>query len=64
MMLIWLLLFGLVIYLLFNHPNYTISHQNVNQNSDPLEIAKIRLAKGDITIEEYENVKKVILNIK
>lgn len=62
MMLIGLLFFGLVIYMLLQNKNVVAS--NANLNYDPIEIAKIRLAKGEITIEEYENVKKVILNIK
>lgn len=29
---------------------------------DPLEIARIRLARGEITLEEYENVKRTLRN--
>lgn len=29
---------------------------------DPLELARVRLARGEITLEEFEEIKKVILN--
>jgi uncharacterized membrane protein len=29
---------------------------------DPLELARIRLAKGEITVEEYEKIKETVLN--
>ena len=64
MMFFGILIVGLLIYLLFkgtNNQNNAISssnHSNVNDNA--LEIAKSRLAKGEITTEEYENIKKTL----
>lgn len=60
MMLIGLLLVVLVIYLLFNQrPTNSIS--KTSETKDPLEIAKVRLAKGEISIEEFETIKRSIL---
>jgi putative membrane protein len=61
MMLIGVLLIGVVIYVLIDQQNKNVNYTNAVQHRDPIEIAKVKLAKGDITTEEYENVIKVIM---
>lgn len=41
-----------------NNNNNVVSKTTQAQNSDALEIAKIRLAKGEISAEEFKNIKK------
>ena len=63
MMFFGILIVGLIIYLLFkgtNRQNNTITSSN-DSNANALEIAKSRLAKGEITSEEYENIKKTLM---
>ena len=56
MMLFWLIVLVVVIYvvirLIKNHENTT------NTRIDPLDIAKERYAKGDITKEQFTEIKK------
>jgi putative membrane protein len=61
MMLIGFFLIGLVIYVLINQQNKNVNYTNAVQYRDPLEIAKVKLAKGEITTGEFENVIKVIM---
>ena len=41
-----------------------IVKENIDSSSstkqDPIEILKVRLAKGEITIEEYQKLKKIL----
>lgn len=59
MMLVSLILIGCIIFLLVNKNSDEAS--KVTQKLEALEIAKMRLASGEITIEEYELIKKSIL---
>jgi putative membrane protein len=64
MMIVVIVVIGFLIYLAINKQttgsgNHTISQPA--QNSEPLEIAKSRLARGDITLEEFEEIKKHLL---
>ncbi|TCS84596.1 SHOCT domain-containing protein [Tepidibacillus fermentans] len=62
MMFFGLIIIGLIIYFIVKGQNN--HHQYVQKsvpNSEALEIAKIRLAKGEITTEEYENIRKNLL---
>lgn len=61
MMLIGLLLLGLLIYMLFTKEHTGVVSQTM-QSIDAIVIAKKRLASGEITIEEFELIKKVIQN--
>jgi putative membrane protein len=65
MMVILLVPIGLLFYLVLNkqtsvHKDANISIQPAN-NIEALNIAKTRLANGDITIEEFEQIKNNIL---
>lgn len=60
MMFIGLLLFVFVIYLLFKQNGASVDVKT-SEVKDALEIAKVRLAKGEISIEEFETIKKSIM---
>ena len=61
MMLMGLLLIGFVIYMFFTQQNTNVDVSRATHYKASLEIAKTRLASGEITIEEFEKVKKVIM---
>jgi putative membrane protein len=54
--LFWLILLGLVIYLVVSllAPSREMRHRD----EDPLDIVKRRYAKGEITREEFEQIRK------
>jgi putative membrane protein len=60
MMIIGAVLIGLIIYLLLNQKETNPVDKKLDER-DALEIAKIRLAKGEISTEEFEMIKKTIL---
>ncbi len=61
MMILIFLLIGYLIYLGIRQ-NRNSEHRNQpTTSSNALDIAKSRLAKGEITIEEFEQIKKSIL---
>lgn len=57
MMIVGLLLIGLFLYFVLNKKSIGVSN---DPDSNALEQAKIRLARGEITIEEFEQIKKHI----
>lgn len=59
MMLIVLLVFVGVIYWFFNQKGTDVVSKT-SEKKDALEIAKVRLAKGEISVEEFEMIKKSI----
>ena len=54
----WLLIIAGIAYLLWSY--FAPRRQAQMNYSDPLEYAKARLARGEITIEEFEKIKKTI----
>lgn len=52
MMVIWLVIIGAIVWFLFSAMNQS------NANETPLDIAKKRYAKGEITKEELEKIKR------
>lgn len=61
MMIVIILLTGYLIYLGVNNQQQSIQNRNERQNdTDALEIAKARLARGEITTEEFEQIKQQI----
>jgi putative membrane protein len=62
MMLVVFLAIGYLLYLAFNQNrgnSQTLSRQS--RSSEALELAKSRLALGEITVEEFEQIKTNIL---
>jgi uncharacterized membrane protein len=53
MMWVWILIFGALVYLGYNW----YSPREHTYRRDPLEIARERLARGEITPEEYEKIR-------
>lgn len=51
----WIVVLGLVIYAVFKFLN---SQSQTSDKSDPLNIAKERYAKGEITKQQFEQLKK------
>jgi len=60
MMFFGFIIFGIIIYLFLKENRlYNISYEkSLPIENDPLTLAKLRLAKGEITIEQYEIIKK------
>lgn len=64
MMLLGFLVIGLLFYLAFNKQNNGAGNYPVSRpaiSSEALELAKSRLARGEITLEEFEQIKKNLL---
>ncbi|WP_414839258.1 SHOCT domain-containing protein [Carnobacterium sp. TMP28] len=62
MMLIPFLLIGYLVYIGINRKHSVgINENQVVERSKPLEIAKVRLAKGELSLEEFEQIKKNLL---
>jgi putative membrane protein len=60
MWIVLIILIGVVVYLIVRSPNSQSSGRQVDRD-DPLEIAKRRYARGEITKEEYDQIKRDIL---
>lgn len=52
-MFLWIIILGILVYYLLNN---NVGFNNVNET--PKETLKKRLAKGEITIEEYQKILK------
>ncbi|AFN74033.1 hypothetical protein MROS_0792 [Melioribacter roseus P3M-2] len=55
----WLIVIAIIVYLIIKTTNQKQS-ENVYPKETPLEILKKRYAKGEISKEEYERIKKDI----
>ena len=53
MMFLWVVIIGILIYYLFNN---NVDFKNTKET--PIQTLKKRLAKGEITIEEYQKILK------
>ena len=61
----WLIIIGLIIWLIINgskrsHYRYDLPPQNQTPHETPMEILKKRYARGEITKEEFDQMKKDI----
>jgi putative membrane protein len=57
----WLVIIGLIIWLLINQSNRNRNQNYINPHLEsPLDILKKRYAKGEITKEQFEQMKKDI----
>lgn len=64
MMLIGFIVIGVLLYLALNKNNTSNGNTALLQpkpHSDALEIAKTRLARGEITVDEFEVIKQNLL---
>jgi putative membrane protein len=58
---LWIEVIGLVIWGVIALVRRTSSTSNTSKKSNPLEIAKERYARGEITKEEFEQIKKDLI---
>ncbi|GJQ64408.1 MAG: SHOCT domain-containing protein [Melioribacteraceae bacterium] len=56
--LFWIVIIGLVIFLIVRLTNQKTGSQNIQSNENPLDVLKKRYARGEITKEEFESMKK------
>jgi len=57
----WIILIGLIIWLAINQNNRNKQNYQPPQQESAMDILKKRYAKGEISKEEYEQMKKEIL---
>ena len=58
MMVLFVVLIAVVIFLVLRSNDKTDSHSKVEKEEDPLEVLKLRYAKGLITKEEFLRMKE------
>ena len=58
MWILWIVIIGLVVWGIIALVKHTSSTSNTLQKRSPLETARERYAKGEISKEEYEEIKK------
>ena len=61
MWILWIVIIGLVVWGIIALVKHTSSTSDTSQKRSPLEIAGERYAKGEISKEEYEEIKKNLL---
>ena len=58
MIIVWIVIIGLIVWGIIALAKRDSSVSNTSQKRDPLEIAGERYAKGEISKEEFEEIKK------
>ncbi|MCQ6274550.1 SHOCT domain-containing protein [Bacillus sp. V3B] len=64
MMIVVILIIGIFVYMVLNKQNTGNGNNKISQptpNSEAIEIVKSRFARGEITVEEFEQIKKKLL---
>jgi putative membrane protein len=61
MILIWVVIVGLIVWGVVTLVRHSGSRPDRGSNRTPLDIAKERYAKGEITKEEFERIKKDLM---
>jgi putative membrane protein len=61
MIIVWIIVIGLIIWGIIALVRYNSSAKETSQKRDPIDIAKERYARGEITREEYERIKKDLM---
>ena len=57
MIIVWVLIVGLIVWGVIALVKHSSSTTNTSQKRDPLDTAKERYASGEISKEEYEEIK-------
>jgi putative membrane protein len=57
----WIIIIGIVVYLIVKLANRSSSGSNNQSNDTPMDILKKRYARGEISKEEFENIKKDLI---
>lgn len=58
MIIIWIIIIGLIIWGVVALTRHVSSRPNAGEKQGPLDIAKKRFAKGEISKKEFEQIKK------
>lgn len=58
MMIVWIFIIALIVWGVIALAKHSSSSSDTPQKHDPLDTAKERYAKGEISKEEYETIKK------
>ena len=61
MMIVWILVIALIVWGVIVLVRRSSSASDTSQKNDPLNTAKVRYASGEISKEEYEEIKKNLL---
>jgi len=61
MAIFWIVIIGLIVWGIVAFTRYVGSRSVSIEKHEPLEIAKVRYAKGEISKEDYERIKKDIV---
>lgn len=61
MMIIWVVIIGLIVWGVVALIRYGNSRSKVGEKQNPLDIAKERYAKGEISKEEFARIKKDLM---
>jgi len=56
----WVVLIGLIVFVVNRLTRHGSSEPHGRDKSDPLEIAKERYARGEITKEQFEEIKRTL----
>ena len=56
--LFWIVIIGLVIFLIVRLTNQKTGSQNIQSNENPLDVLKKRYARGEISKEEFDSMKR------
>ena len=61
MIIVWIVIIGLIVWGVIALIRHAGSRSESNTNRSPLDIARERYAKGEITKEEFERIKKDLM---
>ena len=60
MVIIWVVIIALIVWGVIALVKHSSSTSDTSQKHDPLDAAKVRYASGEISKEEYEEIKKTL----
>ena len=53
----WIVIIGLIVYLIFRLTNQKTDNQNIQSNETPLDVLNKRYARGEISKDEFDRMK-------